>query len=306
MSFLRYCPLTALLILSAPLCAADPTINDILVRIGEEVEVFLSKARNIVGQELLDHKGRAEAPRFRLRVGKAAQEAPPLRYLTRQVQSEYGFSSFKEKPDVLHEFRKVVAVDGRRVVDASKARQTLAVNMRSQDDRELRRMLQEFQRFGTATANTDFGLMLLLFHPRALASFEFSVARHANLGAEPAIVLSYRQKPSEEGLNVYQGRELVRVPMQGEIWVRRDGLVPVRISMEATSVIDNRKAVHAAIVDYTMSARGVLLPATVHYTETVDKVLMTEDRYRYSDYRFFTAETEVKFTPVDEPPPPPK
>jgi hypothetical protein len=279
---------------------AESSLEAILTRVAEEAQVFRSNARNVVGLETLDHTGRKEPPRLRLRVGKAATEAPGLTSVERRITSEYGYASFQGNPEALHEFRKVVAVNGRPVLDRGKARQAMAMNMRSADDRERRRLLADFERHGTAGAAADFGLMLLLFHRRGQASFEFALERPAHLGADQTIVVSYRQKPSGEGLNVYQGRELARVPMQGEIWVRRQDLVPLRITMNAAADIDGRKSLHAAVVDYAMSARGVLLPSGIHYTETVDQVVMTRNRYRYSEFKFFTADAEIKFTPADE------
>jgi hypothetical protein len=89
--------------------------------------------------------------------------------------------------------------------------------------------------------------------------------------------------------------------MQGEIWVRQQDLVPLRITMNAAAAIDGREALYTAVVDYAMSGRGVLLPAGIHYTESVDGMVMTENRYRYSEFKFFTADVEIKFTPADEP-----
>jgi hypothetical protein len=281
----------------------DAPLPGILKRVSEEVAVFRQNARNIVGQEVLRHKGRKSPPRFRPRAGQGAIEPPAVSYVTREIVSEYGYSTFTENPQALHEFRQVVAVNGRAILDREKARTTLAINMKSEDDRARRRMLQDFERHGTVGAATDFGLMLLLFDSRDLDRYEFQILRDAYLGADPVIVVSYRQKKGSDGLSVYQGRELVRVPMSGELWVRRRDGVPLRVTMLAEMKVDKRKSVHAAEVDYTPSARGVLLPASVHYTETVDGVLMTENLYRYSAFKTFSTETEVKFTPADEPPP---
>jgi len=294
--------ITVLMVALTSALHAEVSLQAALNRISEEAEAFRLNARNVIGREVLKHTGRKAPPRFRPRIGEAARQVTPGSYVTREIVSEYGYSTLKDNPDALHEFRKVVAVDGRQILRAETARTTLAINMRSGDDRERRRMLQEFEKHGTAGATTDFGLMLLLFHRRALPYYEFALGRSAYLGADPAVVIRYRQRPGSSGLNVYQGRELVRVPMEGEIWVRQRDLVPLRISMNVVTDVDERKAVHAAVVEYAPSARGTLLPASVRYTETVDNVMMTENLYQYSSFKFFTAETDIKFTPGAESP----
>jgi hypothetical protein len=273
----------------------EEQLRAILERVSEEAEVFQQRAVKVVGQETLTHRGRKNPPRFRLRVGKSAMEAPKFTYLQREVVSEYGFGTLKEAPEALREFRQVVTVDGRKVVSVGDARMALAANMSSDDDRARKQMLTQFERHGTVGAATDFGQMILLFRRRLLEGYEFRVASTQMIGADEAIVLSYRQKTGQDAARIYHGRELSKVAMTGELWVRKKDYVPLRVTMKAMLEEDGDPVTHAATIDYYRSPFGLQLPVAVHYTKRGGDQLLVENKARYGSYQMFQVDAEIKF-----------
>src|SRR5712671_7038336 len=117
----------ALLMLSSTVRALQGSdLQSMLSRVSEEAEVFAHSARAVLSEETLRQRTR-KTPMFRPRVGEAATKAPKEEFLVREIVSEYGYSSFKDSPAALHEFRTVTSVNGRKVVAAEKARRTLTM-----------------------------------------------------------------------------------------------------------------------------------------------------------------------------------
>src|SRR5436190_8415321 len=93
--------------------SAQPGLQEILSRVAEEAEVLQQNVVKSVTTERLEQRSILPASRFRPRIGTAAAAAPKLRFVVREVVSEYTVGSLREqgKGD-LAEFRQVVAVDG--------------------------------------------------------------------------------------------------------------------------------------------------------------------------------------------------
>ena len=291
-------PITALLLAWQTQPALS--LEAILDRLSEEAEAFANLAPKMVGEETLEHQGRRSPPRFRPRVGAKAAQAPAVPYLKRTIVSEYGFGTVRENPGDLREFRKVVSVDGREVLAVHKARLALAVGMNSEDDRARKQMLQAFERHGTLGATSDIGQLILLFRRGALSGYDFTLGP----SREDMLVVRYRQKAGKEQLRVYQDNEMVRQPLEGEIWVRPEDGLPLRITFNARTDEHKRKAIHSASVAYQPSKFGLLLPSEVRYTKHVEGELMVENTARYSVYQMFRVEADIKFTPEEDAPKP--
>jgi len=290
-------------VFAACLLAAEPSLERILERLSEEAEVFAQLAPRVVARERLLHRGRRSPPRFRPRIGAKSIEAA-LGYVEREVISEYGWAALKDNPGDLREFRQVVTVDGRQVKQPEKARLALAMNMTSEDDRERKRMLQDFEKYGMIGAAIDFSQDILLFRRQALPGYEFSLAPPRTLGANPVLVVQFLQKSKDEGARVYHGRELTRVRLQGEIWVREKDLLPMRIILQIPTKEDGEQVLHSGEIDYVASKHGLLLPTAVRYRKTEGENLLVENFAFYNQYRMFKVETEVKFTPEEVTPEP--
>jgi hypothetical protein len=291
------------LLLALPIWPAslDPQLQKILDRVSEEAEVFHQSASRLIASERLLHRGRKSPPRIRMSTG-ADPQLNTLGYLEREIISEYGFASFKEAPESIREFRQVVSVDGRQVAGLEKARETLTMNIKSDDDRLRKKMLQEFERHaGLVGAATDFGQIILMFRRRALDRYEFTLphGRKDTVGLEKVAVVSYRQKESKDGARVFHGRQMTIIPTRGEIWVRESDLLPLRIIVVIPSIEDKMEVIHTGEADYEQTRFGILLPRAVRYTRKEGGLNMVENFAFYSDYRMFKVETNIRFTPEE-------
>jgi hypothetical protein len=249
----------------------------------------------MLAEETLEQRALKAPPRFRPRIGAAAAEPPKLQFQTREIQSEYGYSALKDSPGQVHEFRQVISVDGKKISTVEKARHSLSLGLTSEDDRARKRMLEEFQKHGLVGAAVDFGQIILLFRKRSLSEYEFGVAGSDRIGADEAVVLSYRQVAGAEKFVVFEGRKSIRERLSGNIWVRRADGLPLRISMQASWKEDKHTLRQLAAVDYTPTPYGVILPVSVKHSEFQDDQLLVENVFRYSPFKRFRADAEIKF-----------
>jgi hypothetical protein len=103
---------------------------------------------------------------------------------------------------------------------------------------------------------------------------------------------------------------VVRHQLRGEVWLRQSDGLPLRVTVgaerEAVKSHEDKELVlqYTAIVDYQNSAHGLVLPVAVKYSETVDNLMLIENRFTYSDFKMFGASSEIKFTVEDLPPDP--
>lgn len=293
--------LTAILFFQIAPGTGQPPPPELVEKLTEQADVFSYLAPRVIGQEILYHKGRRNPPRFRPRIGKAALEPPKPRYIEREIVSEYGFAPLGEPGGILREFRLVTKVDGRTVKERVKARQTLAVNMTSEDDRLRKRLLEDFEKHGQIGAVTDVGQMIQLFRRRNLGTIELTLQGTERIGADEVIRLNYRTKG--EAADVFEGRELMRLPLRGELWLRSSDGVPLRISFLIETAVDKQKVNHAGSVEYFASAHGLALPAVVRYEKRMGEDILVTNETRYSEYKMFKVQAEIKFTPEETPKP---
>ncbi len=284
-----------------PAIGADQQLEQILNRVSEEAEAFRMLAPKVVARETLREKARKKRSRFRIRIGADALKPPPVKYQTREIISEYGFTTLREAPDALHELRQVVSVDGRPVTDHKKARETLTIGATSDDDRLKKKMLRRFAKLGLMGATTDFGQLILLFRRRHLGNYEFRHLRETRLGADRVVVTAFTQKEGPASLTIFEGRKATRARLTGEIWTREKDGLPLRITLKTTVKTDKHETVHRTTVDYFRSPYGVSLPAAVRYEKLVNGQLLVENVSSYTDYHMFAVETEIKFTPAEPP-----
>jgi hypothetical protein len=273
-----------------------------LRRIAEEAAVFAKSARDVVSEETLTHRWASGPSRFKPRVGAAAMERPAIRYQSREIVSEYGYGSLAESPNVLREIRSVTAVDGRKIAASEKARQTLSLGLRGKDDSVKKQLLKDFQKHGLKTAATDFGQILLMFSKRRIGGFQFRIAEEKQHGPDTVVVLKYEETSGRDSLTVFEGRDTIYQPMVGEVWVRKQDYVPVRIVVNSQRFKKDKLTQWEATIDYSYTALGVVLPAVVVYKELTDGEVIAENSYRYAPFRRFGAEVEVKFDTIDSPP----
>jgi hypothetical protein len=124
------------------------------------------------------------------------------------------------------------------------------------------------------------------------------------VGAEDALIFSWKQKSAEAGELEFIGRQAERHALAGRLWVRASDGLPLRVEAWAEHVDGKHRIRDQARVEYTMRSRGFLAPTSVLHQHIVDQQLLTENRYTYGPFKIFAADAEVKFGV--EPAPAPK
>ncbi len=282
------------LVVSSVCLAQDARLGPILARVSEEAEVFRSVAPKIISQETLVQRARKQKKRsFPIRIGKITPE--PVEIQTREIVSEYGFAALQSAPGDLHEFREVVRVDGRQVATEEKAREALAAGLRSADDRRRKKMLERFEKHGLVGAATDFGQLILLFSRRRLGRYDFTVAGEGRIGADRVIAINFKEKPGQGSLLIFEQRQAIYQPVQGQIWVRDTDFLPVRMVLVTQRESSKITLRDEATVDYVRSTHGLIVPAAVTHRQFTGPELTVENVFRYTPFRMFAAEAEIKF-----------
>jgi hypothetical protein len=288
--------------LAGMLLGANET-QAMLARVSEEADAFRRLAPSLLGHETLEQKAHKPTPRFRPRVGASAKTPPPVVWQDRQIVSEYGFISFPGDRDTLHELRKVVSVDARPVADNKKNGDSLARIILLNDDQREQELLKEFQKYGLVGAVTDFGPLLMLFTPREIEHFEFSLKGAQSLGPTKALIFRYTQIDGAELVTMFQSKDkdqgdktkAHRFKVQGELWVRADNYLPLRITLAVGEGQGASTVREEASVDYSPTPFGVLVPSAVDHKELVGGQLMVQNSFIYSDFHKFGADAEIQF-----------
>ena len=273
-----------------------------LNRISEEAEVFAREAPSMISQETLRQHALRSVSRFRPRIGDEAVKPPPMIYQDRILISEYGFTTLKDSPGVVREMRRVVSVDDKKVETVEKARQSLTLGLKSDNDREKKKILQDFEKHGLIGAAVDFGQILLQFRRRNLTKYRFEWNGERRSGPDVVNILAFKQQSGPGEMTLYQGNSANRVELTGEIWVRAADFLPVRILLTTDHKDKDVVTRHTATVDYQQTPFGTLAPAAVRHQEIVNRILKTENRYEYKPFRKFAADAEIRFTELPEAP----
>ncbi|HLI86611.1 MAG TPA: hypothetical protein VKV17_22080 [Bryobacteraceae bacterium] len=274
--------------------------SQILSRVAEEAEVLRQNLPNALSEETLEQRAWLPASRFRSRAGGAGQSTPRL--LVRTVVSEYTVAPLQGAASpTLVEYREVVSVDGQAVRSEKEARHALTLGTQSLDDRLRKRMLEDFAQHGLVDVATDYGLILLEFTGSGQRGLEIRPAGRGLVGAEDALIYSWKQKSAETGELEFIGRQAERHALTGRLWVRASDGVPLRVEAVAEHIERKHRIRDEARVEYTTTARGFLAPASVLHQHIVDRQLLTENRYTYAPFKIFAADAEVDFTGQTEP-----
>jgi len=295
--------LIALVLTTAPAPSAD-TVADALARLSEEAEAFALIAPQVLSQETCRQKAAKVQRGLHFGAAPAPGTPPQLSFSVREITSEYGFAVLQDSKGGLHEFRRVISVDGRPIETASEARRKLSLALKDPGDRERRRLLREFERWGLDGAVTDFGQSVLLFVRRKLTDYEFKPGESGRIGPDQAHAINFRQSGGTQAFRIFdRGDQVVHQPLEGRVWVRDSDSLPLRIELRSVRKQKQRSLVDVAVIDYAMSTHGALLPASVLHRQYVGEHMVVENSLQYSTFRRFAASAEIKFTESDEPPP---
>ena len=273
-----------------------------LNRISEEAEVFARQAPLMISEETLHQKALRRQTRFRPRIGADALKPPEPVYQDRTLICEYGFGTLKDSPGVVRELRRVVSVDDKKLESSEKARETLTLGLKSDNDRAKKKLIQDFEKNGLIGAAIDFGQLLLQFRHRNLAKYKFEMRGTTRSGPDTVTIIAFEQQDGPGAMTLYRGNSAQRVELTGEIWVRANDFLPLRILINTERRDGDVITRHLASVDYQLTPFGVLAPAAVKHQEFINRVLKTENLYQYTSFRKFAASAEIKFTELPETP----
>jgi hypothetical protein len=287
------------LFLLIPLLRGDDLTKKMMARVSEEAEAFERLAPEVLGEETLHQRSMKPASRFHPRIGNSVTTAPTPQWQERTIVSEYGLTAFAgADASSLHEIRQVTSVDGKKIEDTKKAQAALAKAIMATDDARKKQLLKQFEKYGLLGAVTDYGQALLLFTRRAMERYEFT-ARGTNwLNGQAVNVFGYRQIDGTETVTLIEEskNDLVKhLRIEGELWVRSDNFVPVRIIMVATQGAEPDRVKEEAAIDYAMSQYGALLPVKTEHRETRGGKIDAENQFSYANFKKFGASSDIKF-----------
>jgi len=270
----------------------EPLTTDTLVEAtARAAAIFERSAPGIVARERLEQRGRRGFVQVLEQQAKK-QDANttvklPPKFRTHVVISDYALGQIG-KTRAIHEIRSILTIDGRTVSPAEKARHALAIGIQSEDDELKHRLLENFERNRLEGAVTDFGQLILLFNAAARPHYAFTMGHERRLNGVPMIALQYTQTSGATGLTVFHERTMNVRSTHGEIWLRTEDLLPLRIIMDAETPVTGALQVRDnAVVDYTPTPFG-LAPAHIHHMQYLGPDLLVENDLQYSGYQRLT------------------
>ena len=245
-----------------------------LARLADEADLFARIAPATVSEETLIQRARHAAVD-----GTLTED-----FDHREIIAAYGFSAPPKAPLALHEFRRVISIDGKNVESASQARQRLALSLQTGNDSRRRKLLENFEKLGLRGAVTDFGQIVLLFARDRQHDYTFTLGNTTTLGADSVAIIRFTQHEGPEGLTIYRGAKGSRRSLKGEIWVREGDLLPLRITLSTVEKTPRGEISSEAAVDYTQTQFGPILPVSVVYREFNGPALLTENVFHYGAF----------------------
>ncbi len=267
------------------------SLSDCLEALARAAATFGADAAGLTANETLDQRGRRGFIRV-LRGDKNTMKKLdvklPADFRTHHVVSRYALLDVGQK-NVLHEIRLITAIDGKQVRPDDEFRQALTGELQSADDLTQKKVLEDLERNQLEGAATDFGQLILLFQRGLQKDYDFSLAGERRRGDEPALVLSYRQIAGPQGLTVFNERTEDRESASGEIWFRRQDLLPVQITLDAEKKLSKKYTIRtAATVDYTPSPFGLVPESVIHkqllHGGAFADRLMVENDFHYTNF----------------------
>ena len=285
----RLLVLAALALRSSGTAQTDHRLEQALPEIAKQASRFWQAAPGFVARESLKQKAAVPASHRRLRVGQAALQPRSPVLKDREIASWYGFSAYKAAPEALHEVRKIVAVDEKSIRDPETAQGDLRSVLQSKDDARKQALLKDFEKANLNSAAIDFGQLILLFTRSKLEQYSFELNNTGMVGADQALVISFRQNGGDSSLRIVEAGKRMRRPLEGEVWVRKGDFAVLRITLKTVRMDDKSEIRDEARVDYAANPSSAVLPASVIYRRFVNDQLYVENISQYSDWRLVEA-----------------
>jgi hypothetical protein len=158
--------------------------------------------------------------------------------------------------------------------------------------------LKQFEKYGLLGAVTDYGQALLLFTRRNLEQYEFTAKGTNYLNGVSVLVFGYRQLDGPETVTLIEEKnndQVKHLRIEGEVWVRGDNFVPVRITIMGRQGFDADQVREEAAIDYAMSQYGALLPVKTEHRETRGGKIAAENDFSYTEFKKFGASSDITF-----------
>jgi len=271
-----------------------PNTADLLDAVANTAAIFTRTSPGLMAQEILHQRGRRGFIRIleqneekRDEKAKNVSIKLPQEFRTHDVVSEYALGQIGDAL-AIHEIRSVLTIDGRVISAADEARHALTIGFQSPDDQLKRKLLENFERNRLEGAVTDFGPLILLFAAAKQNNYDFTPGGDHIIGAEPMLAIGYKQVSGSVGLTVFRERTAEVRATEGEIWLRRSDLLPLRITMFTESPLARNVTIRdQAVVDYIPTEFG-LAPAHIHHRQLLNADLLVENDLQYSDYQRLT------------------
>ncbi len=267
------------------LTAQDDLLSRALPQISKQASQFWQSAAGYVSRETLHQKALTLTAKRKIRIGTKATQPVKPEFKDREIISYYALSSFRTTPEALHEFRQVLAVDGKPLMPESAALRKFQRILGSKDDRARSELQEDFAQANLTVTATDFGQLILLFTRVNLSKYTFERDSAALIGADRVIVLKFRQSAGREALRIEEAGKQVKEPLSGQLWVRESDYQPLRITLTATREQEGQEIRDEARVDYALNAAGAALPASVVFRRYVSNELRVENISQYSDWQ---------------------
>ena len=274
----------AVLMAQGPPQPANPIVAEAVPHLAAAASRFWQSAPLYIARETLKQR-MAKQPKRHFRIGSSAVQPFKPDLQEREIFSWYLFSAFRKSPEALHEFRKVISVDGKVLTSEQTALTKFRATLESKDDWAKQSLIQDYEDASLAVAATDFGQLILLFTKANIGKYLFEPKSTGLVGAERAIVLSFVQDTGNESLHISDAGKQVNTPLTGELWLRESDYEPLRVTLTATRRGKSEEIRDEARVDYTSMADGTVLPASVVYRRYFNEALFVENISEYSDWR---------------------
>ena len=285
--------LPILVLLSALLMNGQSNIDlpDCLEALARTAATFARNAAGLTATETLDQRGRRgfiRVLRGEKNTLKKLDVQLPGDFRTHHVVSSYALLEIGEK-NVLHEVRRITAMDGKQVSADVDFRQVLTGGLQSADDLTKRKLLEDLDRNQLEGAATDFSQLILLFQGGLQKDYDFALAGERRLGDEAAFAVKYQQIAGPEGLTVFNDRTAERERASGEIWFLRQDLLPVQITLDADKKLSKKYTIRTAATVVYMASPFGLVPASVIHRQLLhggafaDR-LMVENDFHYTNF----------------------
>jgi len=256
--------------------SADERTRKLAARLPEEAALLVRESTKVVSDETLHQRALKE-------VAVDTSGRAKAQWQDRVIVSRYGFVSFREAPEALREMRQIQSIDG-KASKSDKSLKAVAAAVSAGDERQKRKLLEDFEKAGLVGVATDLGQLLLLFSGRKIQNYDFSFQSQRFVGTERVMVFSYAQIEGG-GMTVYRGKDTMRPKLNGEIWVDGD-YRPLKVTLNSVVEAADKKVIRQEIeVRYAPSALPCVLPTRAHHREIHNGVLQVENDYVYSAFR---------------------